>query len=164
MNPNLSRICLASPPWFARTAIAPAKIIESLYDAAGQTTMVVRTVNGRNMTTLAGVFEEFSKALEFPDYFGHNSAAFDECMVDLSWLTADSYAVVITNSDDLLTSEPSELSWLIDSLCRICEEWAQPIADGEAWDRLAKPFHVILHYESDRHGALQRIITDMPKL
>lgn len=162
MSPNFTQICLTSPPWLVRTVIEPATIIESLGEAAGQTAMVVRTVNGKNMTTLTGVFEEFGKALEFPDYFGHNSAAFDECMADLSWLAADSYVVVITNAENLLTSEPSELSWLIDSLGRICEEWGQPIADGEAWDRSAKPFHVILHYEPDHHGSLQRVIAAMP--
>ena len=38
------------------------------------------------LNTSHNVFAFYSKALSFPDYFGWNWDAFDECITDLSWL------------------------------------------------------------------------------
>ena len=40
-------------------------------------------VDGRNCETKSSLFSEFAGRLNFPDYFGRNWDAFDECMQDL---------------------------------------------------------------------------------
>ena len=42
-----------------------------------------REVTGRTMTTVNGLYETYARAWDFPDYFGHNADAFDECMREL---------------------------------------------------------------------------------
>lgn len=49
----------------------------------------------------------FSDALRFPDYFGFNWDALDECLADLSWLEPGD--VLIWHTDVPLVSEPREL-------------------------------------------------------
>jgi hypothetical protein len=48
----------------------------------------------------------FKGALQFPDYFGNNWDAFDECISDLSWLNAESF--LIAHRDIPLASSPAE--------------------------------------------------------
>jgi RNAse (barnase) inhibitor barstar len=40
------------------------------------------------------LFQELSKGLNFPDYFGNNWDALDECINDLSWLSETSIYVI----------------------------------------------------------------------
>lgn len=70
----------------------------------------VRLVRGAQCKTRAGLFNEFSAALQFPWYFGHNWDAFDECLHDVGeWMIeAKSLTVVISESSMLLTDEESE--------------------------------------------------------
>jgi hypothetical protein len=49
------------------------------------------------VTTKGLLFELYSKSLKFPDYFGSNWDAFEECINDLDWLGAK--AVLIMHED-----------------------------------------------------------------
>ncbi|WP_198553682.1 MULTISPECIES: barstar family protein [Microbacterium] len=108
--------------------------------------LAVRVVRGRKMRVLAGVFNEFAAALQFPTYFGENKAAFDECIREADEFSRDAGLVVLlTEPDQILADEPVEsLSWLIWTLEAAAVEWGMPIALGEWWDRPALPFHVVL--------------------
>lgn len=73
----------------------------------------VRRVDGRRMTDLSGVYDEFARAWRFPGHFGRNKDAFDDCMRDLAG------SVLITEIDDatrLLVDAPGQLRWFADSL------------------------------------------------
>ncbi len=96
------------------------------------------------MRSTAAVFDAFGDEFEFPDYFGRNWAALDECMADLSWLEARAYAVVITEVEQMLSDDDDQLPVLLGVLDRVATEWAEAVELGEAWDRPAVPFHTIL--------------------
>ncbi|RAW17652.1 barstar family protein [Phytoactinopolyspora halophila] len=108
--------------------------------------LTARTVRGRKMHTLQGLFDEFAAALQFPLYFGENEDAFNECIAELETLPAgEGYVVTITEPDQVLADAGDEpLGWLARSLESAAEEWAQPVELGEWWDRPAVPFHVVL--------------------
>ena len=55
--------------------------------SAAQPPQVVHLRAG--ITTTADLFDGLAEALSFPSYFGHNWNAVDECMTDLSWISAD---------------------------------------------------------------------------
>jgi hypothetical protein len=116
------------------------------------------------MTTADEVFGEFRVALEFPSYFGRNWAAFDECLSDLSWLSADAYVLVIMNAHKLMRSEPAELAYLIETLDRVCTDWSHPIAIGESWDRTGKPFRTIFHDVPVHEAELPQAIAALPNI
>ena len=148
MSTEQAITCRPLPPWLMKTAISVDGIQSIIQHARGGREFEIRCLNGRNMGTLAGVFEEFGKSLDFPDYYGRNSAALEECLNDLSWLPAQGYLLVVTHSSLLLKNEPpSELTWLLALLERVCEEWSRPVRLGEEWDRPAVPFHVVFQDE-----------------
>jgi len=108
------------------------------------------------MTTLEGLYQEFCAVFMFPDYFGHNFNALDECIIDLEWLPADAYLLIIKNSEYLLNKESDEvLMSFLSILDRAGNEWATPITQGEEWDRKGVPFHTILELDKNKASDFQ---------
>ena len=97
------------------------------------------------MTTLGGLYQEFTSKFQFPDYFGENLNALDECLTDLEWLPSAGYLLSIKNAEYLLKEEADDIfEGLLSILKNAGEEWATPITQGEEWDREGLPFHTIL--------------------
>ncbi|WP_016701349.1 barstar family protein [Actinoalloteichus spitiensis] len=82
------------------------------------------TVDGRHCATRAQLFDEWSRALGFPDYFGRNWDAFDECLSDLLVGGAgfgvpeagqgSCEEITVRNAENLLVAEPvAELTTFI---------------------------------------------------
>ena len=133
-----------SPPWILVYQTARSRAYELGWRLDGDGTSA-RMLRGWTMRTLAKMFDEFGAAMQFPDYFGENWPAFDECLSDLSWMPAKRYVLIIAGAEEVLSDEPVvEIEALRDVLVRAGEAWAQPVSAGEAWDRPAVPFHVIL--------------------
>ena len=45
------------------------------------------------------VFDAFSRALGFPDWFGRNWDALEDCLTDLSWRPAEGYVLLLEGAD-----------------------------------------------------------------
>ncbi|MDQ1742084.1 MAG: hypothetical protein QOE23_423 [Pseudonocardiales bacterium] len=119
--------------------------------------LTVRTVRGRKMRDLNGLFDEMAAALQFPDYFGENWPAFDECLADMEWLPMNvGIVIVVLNPGEVLVDAPDvELNVLVRMISHAAETYAQPIESGEWWDRPAVPFHVVLHAEPTEAAAVR---------
>ncbi len=52
-------------------------------------------IRGQRCADYDSFFNEFSASLQFPDYFGSNWAAFDECLTDLEWLNISALVILI---------------------------------------------------------------------
>ena len=67
--------------------------------AAHESNTHVAYVRGKFCGTLDGFFQEISSSMRFPNYFGWNWAAFDECITDLEWLSFSGLLIVIDDFD-----------------------------------------------------------------
>jgi len=116
-------------------------------------------LDGCAMITLDGMYQEFKSILNFPEYFGENLNALDECLTDLEWLPAKGYILSIKNAEVFLKNEPDVVfEGLMSILNNAGEEWAAPVAQGEAWDRIGLPFHTVLELGSfDVSGFQKRL-------
>jgi len=95
------------------------------------------------MTSLQGLWDEVGAALQFPNYFGENQAALEECLTDLSWLPGQAYLVVVVDAVNLLEHDSDDrFAMFVETLDSAAQTWAAPIELGEWWDRPAIPFHV----------------------
>jgi hypothetical protein len=77
--------------------------------------------------------------LEFPDYFGHNWDALEECLADLDWLPAKGYVLLFTDAELILPDDEEEFATFLEVLNDAGEAWAS----GQAAKR-ARPFHSVL--------------------
>ncbi len=133
-------------PWVVKTTMDATCFLNSL---------LVDNVNGferglfifdaRKMHSYSSFYDEMCEVMHFPDYFGRNLNALDECLSDLDWLECDRYIIYIANADELLMQEnEDDVEKLVELFEKIAQEWSNPVSLGEAWDRDAIPFHVIL--------------------
>jgi len=79
--------------------------------------------------------------LDFPDYFGHNWDALEECLIDLEWLPAKGYILLITDAGRVLPDDEEEYETFLEILRDAGEAWGT----GEAGmgPRRATPFHAL---------------------
>lgn len=135
-----------APPW--TTPEAPwLHVVPSESDLGAEPSAdggLVRILDARRMETVAGLFEEFQRALKFPDYFGHNWDALDECVCDLEWLPAPSYRIVIESAPRLLDRDRAERPIFLSVMSDAGKEWATAPRVGREWRGRSIPFNTVL--------------------
>jgi RNAse (barnase) inhibitor barstar len=135
-------------PWVVKIVGNIALLIDLLQKQIGKENLFI--LNGLNMETYNGLYDEFAKVFKFPDYFGRNLNALDECLNDLEWLKINMIIIVVTNSNHLLCEEKDAgCETIIEILENAGSEWSEPVESGEPWDRDSVPFHAILHSEKE---------------
>lgn len=141
---------VASPPWIVLADLDSDQFalkVDELRNSGGQ----VIEIDGASATTSAALFDEFAQAARLPNYFGRNWAALDECLADLEWLPGASYVVILKNAHRLLEFSRQERKVFIRVITKVAVEWAEPVRDGEDWDRPSVPFHLVVNCE-DEYG------------
>lgn len=136
-HPVQTHLQKAAAPWSSLLVTPPGTTVTSLVKPP--TGYTLRVVQGKNCTTPAGVFKEFARALEFPDYFGHNWDALEECLADLGWLPAKGYVVLITEAQSVIPGDDEEYETLLEILNDAGEAWSK----GQTADERRAPFHVL---------------------
>jgi hypothetical protein len=66
-----------------------------------------------------GLLQNIARALDFPDWFGGNWDALEDCLTDLSWRDADGFVLLFSGA-----KPGDELGVLIDVLRTAAEHWA----------------------------------------
>jgi RNAse (barnase) inhibitor barstar len=126
-------------PWTSLLVVETGQRAESL--VRPPTGLALKVIKGRHCKTPANLFTEFARALAFPDYFGHNWDALEECLADLEWLPAKGYILLITDAAHVLSDDDAEYETFLEILCDAGEAWG----NGQAGmgTRRATPFHVL---------------------
>ncbi|MFI9506502.1 barstar family protein [Nocardia sp. NPDC052566] len=106
----------APPPVLGALALDADEFSAVRYRAPSD--YVLRELRGAKMRTVAGVFDEFAAAFQFPYYFGANKDAFDECLRDLPDFVGEGtgYVAVIRDSSVLLADQPGERPWFAEAV------------------------------------------------
>ncbi|QHZ46487.1 barstar family protein [Bacillus sp. NSP9.1] len=128
------------------------------YATNNESEVFLTVIEGNNCITPEHLMKEFAKKLKFPNYFGENWAAFDECINDLDWLDSEKYVLFIRNSDKLLLQN-EEFNVFVDILNSAINEWVS----GREYDSFPTPptpFHVVLHCEKENEEKLDSILSN----
>lgn len=110
------------------------KLIQRLQDASrsgvyrvSRADEVVDAVKGSSVSLVRVKFADkvqllknLAVALGFPDWFGHNWDALEDCLTDLSWREAPAYVLLIENP-----KPGDDLGVLTDILRSSAESWAE---------------------------------------
>ncbi|MEU7552661.1 barstar family protein [Streptomyces sp. NPDC044571] len=83
-------------------------------------------LHGASMANHDRLFEEFSQRMSFPEYFGKNWPALQDCLDDLTWIpAAGSYLLVIHEWADVLSECERDRPVLERILYDVGSMWAQ---------------------------------------
>ncbi|MGN0739547.1 MAG: barstar family protein [Treponema sp.] len=62
-------------------------------------------LEGKSMKTRTDLFSQIARVLYFPNYFGNNWNALDDCLQDLDWIHSDAIKILIRDFDEILSEE-----------------------------------------------------------
>ena len=138
----------ATAPWSSLLVTPPGSTATALVKPPAG--FALRVVQGKKCKTPEGLFNEFARALEFPNYLGHNWDALEECLADLEWLPAKGYVVLITDAQSVIPDDDEEYETLLEVLNDAGEAWSK----GQTPDGRRAPFHV--YFGVSRQGKSKR--------
>lgn len=140
---------VSSDPQFYFVETDASDVTSSAWSWA-ESGFAVRILRGWKMKTTPDLMSEFAAALQFPYYFGENWPALDECLSDLEWLPFGRGVVITILAGEYVLSGDDNLPILVEVLERAMRIYANPIDEGESWDRPAVPFHVVIQAAEGR--------------
>jgi RNAse (barnase) inhibitor barstar len=127
----------ATPPWSGLLVVPRGASAAAVVKAPPG--FALHTIQGKKCRTPSGLFSEFARTLGFPDYFGHNWDALEECLADLEWLPAKGYIFLVTDAQAVLPDDEEEYETLLEVLNDAGEAWSK----GQTADGRRAPFHVL---------------------
>ncbi|MDF2459138.1 MAG: putative Ribonuclease inhibitor Barstar (Modular protein) [Nitrospira sp.] len=128
------------PPWTMLVVLKTGQRAESAIKIPDG--YILRVVRGAKCRFTSELFSEFADAMDFPDYFGHNWDALEECLTDLEWLPGKGYVLLVTAAEQILAGDEEEFATFLEVLSDTGEAWASGQEGVEG--KRAKPFHTVL--------------------
>jgi hypothetical protein len=100
---------------------------------------VVAILDGVAAGSREGFFTEIARVLHFPDYFGRNWDAVNDCLTDLTWLPATGYVLLFDGFGLLAHDQPDQ--WRIG---------LNVLSDAAAfWKQTRTPMFILLYGPRD---------------
>lgn len=104
-----------------RSGVYRARRADPLLSATRGSDLQVARIPLREVRDKQALLAAIARALDFPDWFGGNWDALEDCLTDLSWRTAGGHVLVLEGAQDLARDDAGVL---IDVLSAAAEFWA----------------------------------------
>lgn len=120
------------------------------------------------MDSVDRLFDVFSETLRFPDYFGRNWDAFNECIRDLCWLPPGDVAII--HKDLPLRNDINNLRIYLDCLNGAVKRWKERgsnliclygFKDNSELEKV-RYRNIKIVFPSDSKEIIQRIMLNSP--
>ncbi|WP_378187393.1 barstar family protein [Aquimarina sp. W85] len=104
----------------------------------------ITAIDGNQCKSVKDFVVEIGRAFSFPDYYGENLDALNDCINDLDWILKDNYILIINNFELFISDNKQDRKDMIDFLDEISEQWRLgPQAEGQDKSRKKADFKVI---------------------
>ena len=90
-------------------------------------------IQGSSIATEEDLFFAIAKELRFPEYFGKNWDALDECLSDMQWLPSKGYVLFVRDAEQFWRRASRIAGAFV-------EAW---LFAAEEWSRHGVPFHLV---------------------
>jgi RNAse (barnase) inhibitor barstar len=118
--------------------------MERAAKAAG---LFVVRIDLARLASKTGLLGRAARALKFPEWFGKNWDALNDCLTDLSWLHGNGWVIIFENAKDLAERKPQVFQNAV--------EVFQSASDH--WRRAGKPFWVLFHGPNNWASGLEKL-------
>jgi RNAse (barnase) inhibitor barstar len=127
-----------------RQLIADPKDIERAAKTAG---LFVVRVDLKRLGSKTGFLGRAARALEFPQWFGKNWDALNDCLTDLSWLGGNGWVIIFENAKGLAERKPQ----IFQNAVEVFE------SASDHWRRAGRPFWVLFHDPNSWASGLEKL-------
>lgn len=117
--------------------------LESLIAGAGAAGCLLLRVDLALARDKKEMLAAIAKALGFPEWFGHNWDALNDCLLDMGWRPAEGYVILLEHCDGIHGRAEEDFVTLMRAFQSAADEWREqeiPFwclvdmqADGIAW-------------------------------
>ena len=117
----------------------------ALEEGAESLAYPVHRINLAQVTDKETFLAAVGRALDFPDWYGHNWDALADCLTDLSWMAADGYVIVLDHADAFASANPTDFATALSIFQDAADTWREDgipfwtlvgtASDGAAWLR-----------------------------
>jgi hypothetical protein len=105
----------------SRSGVYRTRASDAIEEAVRGSRLSFAPVSLKGVTGKEGLLRQLAETLVFPDWFGQNWDALEDCLTDFSWRHADGYILLFRDWQALPSDE---LGILIDVLASSAEFWA----------------------------------------
>jgi hypothetical protein len=106
----------------SRSGVYRAARADDILDAVQGSALRVARIGLEGAADKAALMERVARALEFPQWFGGNWDALEDCLADLSWTKAEGHVLLVEGTARL---PRDDLGILIDVLRSAAAWWAE---------------------------------------
>lgn len=108
---------------------------------------LVISIDGQQLRDVDSLLATYARVFKFPNYFGANWAAFNECMTTLESVPARGYVTLIENGDQVLLNDRDDYPTFVRQLSDIGGYWGRSFGLGAEWNGGEVPFHTVLIHD-----------------
>ena len=105
-----------------RSGVYRARRAEDVLDAVRGSAVRVARIGLAGASDKGGLMERIARALDFPQWFGGNWDALEDCLTDLSWLKAEGHVLLFEDAGRIAADERGVL---VDILASSAAYWAE---------------------------------------
>jgi hypothetical protein len=109
-------------PGAAGVYLLPASA-SSVEAAAQESDLAVWHVDCAEVQGKSGLLRAIADALAFPDWFGENWDALEDCLTDLSWSGGSGYVMLLDNCGALSRNDPESFETALEIFDSAAEYW-----------------------------------------
>jgi hypothetical protein len=92
-------------------------------------------LDGQQIVDRASLFDRFATTMQFPEYFGHNWDALEDCLTDIFYEDAvDRQLIILGRLDNFAIDDPHQWSMLL-AICKSTVEY---------WQDTATPMYILI--------------------
>ena len=128
----------------ARSGVYRSPRADEILDATQGSALKVARIALADAPGKQALMERFARALGFPQWFGGNWDALEDCLTDLSWSKAAGHVLLIEGADSLAADERGILADVLGSAAAYWLERKRPffavfVGGGPALPELFRP-------------------------
>lgn len=91
--------------------------------AAEDSELAMFRVDLQGVATKDAFLDAVASSLQFPDWFGRNWDALEDCLTDMSWHPAPGYVAILSHADDFRNKEEAEFLLALRVFQSAAESW-----------------------------------------
>ena len=100
----------------------PARV-EAIVSAAAASDFVLWRVDLADVRGKGGLLAALARAIDFPDWFGGNWDALQDCLGDLSWRPAQGYVVILEHCRGIAARAPEVFETALEIFSAAADYW-----------------------------------------